>query len=334
MATPANNSPSAQKKQTCGEPAAPPPPVPVFAEVPCPRDQRAYRLHLDGRTQRWIAARLKCKQPTVSRGIRRMEKWLATTLPEDRGEYTATEKLRLALAKHELRMERVIKTSLREFRQSRQTIPMKKTITTTQTTNKQGEKVKIRVEEWDKPQIGRKGFLDSATKASHEITVLAAGYLGPGSGSISMAEVMDPEERDRWYRIVTIQDAKIKELEKRVHELESRPSTSGEEGAQDQSAPVSRIAENEPAVNQKPAEQVAATSGQPTACAAPADTRACQTPTRKTCINELPRIGTEPPRIGTFSAGSQEQVARPQEHPPSRTGPGPQQKPNPQHEIV
>ena len=75
-------------------------------------------------------------------------------------------------------MERLLKMSLREFRRSRKTIPMKKTITTRETTNEKGEKVKIRVEKWKKHQIGRKGFLDSAAKASHETTVLAAGWLG------------------------------------------------------------------------------------------------------------------------------------------------------------
>ena len=100
MSTSSKNCPPAQKKQTREKPATPPLPLPVIAKVPCPRDQQAYRLHLEGHTQRWIADKLKCAQPTVLKGIRRMEKWLATTLPEDRGEYTATEKLRLALAKH------------------------------------------------------------------------------------------------------------------------------------------------------------------------------------------------------------------------------------------
>lgn len=209
----AKNCPKSQKKQT-----PPPPPVPVPAKVPCPRDQQAYALHLQKRTQRWIADKLKCTQPTVLRGIRRMEAWLAKTLPEDRGEYTATEKLRLAMAKHERLMEAVIKMSLREFRRSRKTIPMKKQITTKDGVDEQGDPVKIRIEEWKKPQIGRKGFIDSAAKASHEITVLAAGWLGPGSGSISMAEVMDPEERDRWDRLVTTQKAQIEKLEERAQE--------------------------------------------------------------------------------------------------------------------
>src|SRR5258706_786598 len=296
----AKNCASAPKNQTRQKPATPPPPpVPVLANVPCQRDQQAYGMYLEQHSQRWIAARLKCAQPTVLRGIRRMEKWLATTLPEDRGEYTATEKLRLALAKHERRMERLLKMSLREFRRSRKTIPMKKTITTTETTNEKGEKVKIRGEEWGKPQIGRKGLLDSAAKASHEITVLAAGWLGPGCGSISMAEVMDPEERDRWDRIVTTQKAQIKELQerRRVHAAErnARVSDEGslvnqpqsnaapacisqslmhpmpprEESARPPSPPVSKVAEKKPPVNQKTAHQVVVTSDRPTACAIP-----------------------------------------------------------------
>ena len=115
------NCPKAKKKQT-----PPPEPVPVFAKVPCERDQQAYGLYLEQHSQRWIAAKLKCAQPTVLRGIRRMEAWLAKTLPEDRGEYTATEKLRLAMAKHERLMERLLIMSLREFRRSRKTIPMKR----------------------------------------------------------------------------------------------------------------------------------------------------------------------------------------------------------------
>ncbi|MBC7852499.1 MAG: hypothetical protein IAF94_03600, partial [Pirellulaceae bacterium] len=222
MSANSKNCPNSQKKLTRERPPTPPPqPVPVFTPIPCSRDQRAYRLHLEKHTQRWIADKLKCAQPTVLRGIRRMEKWLATTLPEDRGEYTATEKLRLALAKHERLMEVLLKMSLSEFRRSRLTIPMKKTITTRDGVNENGEAVKIRVEEWGKPQIGRKTFIDAAAKASHEITVLASGWLGPGNGSISCAEVMDPEERDRWDRLVTTRDARIEELLQRVAELES-----------------------------------------------------------------------------------------------------------------
>ena len=216
------NCPPGQKNQTREKPpTAPPQPVPVFTPIPCSRDQRAYALHLEKHTQRWIDGKLKCAQPTVLKGIRRMEKWLATTLPEDRGEYTATEKLRLALAKHERLMEVLLKVSLREFRRSRKTIPMKKTITTKDGVDEKGEPVKIRIEEWNKPQIGRKGFIDAAAKTSHEITVLASGYLGPGNGSISCAEVMDPEERDRWDRLVTTRDARIEELLQRVADLES-----------------------------------------------------------------------------------------------------------------
>jgi hypothetical protein len=285
------NCPKTNKKQT-----PPPEPFPVFAKVPCPRDQQAYGLHLEGHSQRWIAGKLKCAQPTVMRGIRRMEKWL-TTLPEDRGEYTASEKLRLAMAKHERLMERLIKMSLREFRRSRKTIPMKKTITMKDGVDEKGEPVKIRIEEWNKPQIGRKGFIDAAAKASHEITVLAAGWLGPGCGSISMAEVMDPKERDRWDRIVTTQDAQIKELEERAKELEGRSSTPREESAQRPTPPVSQVAEKEHSVNQKTAHQVVVTSGRPTASATRADTSPRQEQERKTCITDPPLIGIEQPPV-------------------------------------
>jgi hypothetical protein len=297
MSTNRKNCP-AQKKQTREKPATPPPPpLPVFAEIPCPRDQQAYALHLEGHTQRWIADKLKCCQPTVLRGIRRMEEWLATTLPEDRGEYTATEKLRLALAKHERLMERLLKVSLREFGRSRKTIPMKKRITTTETTNKEGEKVKIRVEEWDKPQIGRKGFIDAAAKASHEITVLAAGWLGPGNGSMSMAKVMDPEERDRWDRMVQRRDAQIKELQETVTRLESRPPAPREESAAASPAPVSEVAEKQPAGNQKPSDQCVITSNRLTVCATPPDTAPGEMATRKTCIKSPLLMGIEEPPL-------------------------------------
>ena len=278
------NCPKVPKKQT-----QPPPPVPVFAKMPCPRDQQAYGLYLEQHSQRWIADKLKCTQPTVLRGIRRMEKWLATTLPEDRGEYTATEKLRLALAKHERLMERLLKMSLREYRRSRKTIPMEKEIATTKTKNEQGDPVTVRVEKWKKHQIGRKGFIDSAAKASHEITVLAAGWLGPGNGSISMAEVMDPEERDRWDRMVTNRDAKIKELEK---------SGSAAQGDQAQPAtppspPVSQSAEKEPTVNQETAHQVNATAGGSTACANPLAGIPPKSVDLQTCITAPPNALAE-----------------------------------------
>ncbi len=292
MATNRKNCPPAPKKQMPEKPATPPPPpVPVFAKVPCERDQQAYGLYLEGHSQRWIADKLKCAQPTVLRGIRRMEEWLAKTLPEDRGEYTATEKLRLALAKHERLMERLLKMSLREFRRSRRTIPMKKTITMKDGVDEKGEPVKIRIEEWNKPQIGRKGFIDSAAKASHEITVLAAGWLGPGCGSISMAEVMDPEERDRWDRIVTTRDAQIKELQDSVTELKSRPLAPREESAAGSPDPVSKVAEKEPAVNQQTSDQCVTTSSRQTVCAAPTDSSPPEMSTCKTCIKSPPKVG-------------------------------------------
>ena len=264
MSTQSKNCPSNQTKQTRGKPVTlPPPPVPVFAEIPCPRDQQAYGLHLEEHTQRWIADKLKCTQPTVLRGIRRMEKWLATTLPEDRGEYTATEKLRLALARHERLMERLLKMSLREFRRSQQTIAMKKTITTKDGVDDEGKPVKIRVEEWDKHQIGRKGFLDAAAKASHEITVLATGWVGAGSSTISMAEVMDPEERDRWERMVAIREERIEELEQRDELADEQPAAAPSAPA----PPVSRVAENSPIVYQELVQEDNATSSDEEACA-------------------------------------------------------------------
>ena len=288
MSANSKNCPTGQKKLTREKTPTPPPePLPVFTPIPCSRDQQAYGLHLERHTQRWIADKLKCAQPTVLKGIRRMEKWLATTLPEDRGEYTATEKLRLALAKHERLMEVLLKMSFREFRRSRQTIPMKKTITTTDGVNENGEAVKIRVEEWNKPQIGRKGFIDAAAKASHEITVLASGYLGPGNGSISCAEVMDPEERDRWERMVTIREARIEELLRRVADLEGSHRAGRQEPAGPSSAPpgvprqppaspapVSRVAENNPVLYQESVKKVAVTSTQQAACVPAPDTQA------------------------------------------------------------
>jgi len=112
-----------------------------------------------------------------------------------------------------------------------------------------------------------------------------------------MAEVMDPEERDRWDRIVTIQDAQIKELEERAKELEGRPSTPREESAQRPSPPVSKVAEKKPPVNQETAHQVVVTSSRPTAYATPADTSARQEQERKTCITDPPLIGIEEPPL-------------------------------------
>lgn len=274
MSAKSKNCPTSQKKQTREKtPIAPPQPVPVFTPIPCPRDQRAYRLHLEKHPQRWIADKLKCTQPTVLRGIRRMEEWLATTLPEDRGEYTATEKLRLALAKHERLMEVLLQVSFREFRRSQQTIPMKKIITTKDGVDDKGEAVKVRVEEWDKPQIGRKGFIDAAAKASHEITVLASGWLGPGNGSISCAEVMDPEERDRWDRLVTTRDARIEELLQRVADLESSAEHPVPRQPPASPTPVSKVAENNPVLYQEPVNEIAVTSSQDTACVPAPDTQ-------------------------------------------------------------
>ena len=67
-------------------------------------------------------------------------------------------------------------------------------------------------DQYDKVQYGHTASLNAAVRISHERLVLAAGYIGPGNGCISLADVMDPDERDRWDRLVTNRDARIEEL--------------------------------------------------------------------------------------------------------------------------
>ncbi|MEK7215571.1 MAG: hypothetical protein AAB289_08260, partial [Chloroflexota bacterium] len=192
---------------------------PQFAKVPCRRDQRAYKLRLAGLTQERIAAKLGCSQPTVHRGIGRMEKWVATTLPEDRGEFVATEKLRLALHRHETLLEHLQRRALRDYRRSQRPVPVEKVVTRKVTRTKGDEQIvtdETRTEKSHKPQRGQVALLSYASKVSHELTVMATGWIGPGNGIISMAEVMDPDERDRWDRLVEGRDARIEELLQRV----------------------------------------------------------------------------------------------------------------------
>ena len=184
--------------------------------VPCPRDQRAFRLSSEGWSQRRIAEKLKCSQPTVQRGIAKAEKWMATTLPEDRGELTDLEKFRVVAARHEIFLERLQRKALREWERSRQTRHVKKTKTKVYPEGRKhgaDEITEVHTEEYDQPQYGRIGCLNSAARISHELTVLAAGYLGPGEGGIAFAEAIDPDERKRWQRAVDSRDARIAELE-------------------------------------------------------------------------------------------------------------------------
>ncbi|MGI8981867.1 MAG: hypothetical protein ACR2FY_21765 [Pirellulaceae bacterium] len=319
MSIQSKNCPTSQKKLTREKPpTAPPQPVPGFTPIPCPRDQQAYALHLDEHTQQWIADKLKCAQPTVMRGIRRMEKWLATTLPEDRGEYTASEKLRLALARHERLMERLLGRSLREFRRSRRTIPMRKTITTKDGVDEKGEPVKIRIEEWNKTQIGRKTFLDAAGKASHEITLLAAGWLGPGNGSISMAEVMDPEERDRWNRKVQRRDAQIEELQASVAELKSRLPAPREESAAARPTPVLKVAENNPIVYQEVVHEINATSNSDGVCAPPSEGSPPPQDDSQNLYKDPPQSTPPAPREEVFTPSVQSTLEQPESPPTYR----------------
>ena len=198
---------------------------PQFAKVPCRRDQRAYKLRVAGLTQERIAQKLGCSQPTVHRGIGRMEKWVATTLPEDRGEFVATEKLRLALHRHETLLEHLQRRALRDYRRSKRPVPVEKVVTRKVTRTKGDEQTvtdETRTEKCNKPQRCQVALLSYAGKVSHELAVMASGWIGPGNGIISMAEVMDPEERDRWDRTVKNREATIGQLEKRVAELEAK----------------------------------------------------------------------------------------------------------------
>ncbi|MGI8981510.1 MAG: hypothetical protein ACR2FY_19975 [Pirellulaceae bacterium] len=213
---------------------------PQFAKTPCRRDQRAYKLRVAGLTQERIAQKLGCSQPTVHRGIGRMEKWVATTLPEDRGEFVATEKLRLALHRHETLLEHLQRRALRDYRRSKRPVPVEKVVTRKVTRTKGDEQTvtdETRTEKCNKPQRCQVALLSYAGKVSHELAVMASGYLGPGNGSISMAEFMDPEERDRWNRIVDRRDAIIVELQRKVAELSSGSGVFGTSDSPSSSTP-------------------------------------------------------------------------------------------------
>jgi hypothetical protein len=222
----------------------------------------------------------------------------------------------VANKRHRIFLRYTQRLALREFHRSCQTIPVKKQFTKTRTVNDKGENVEVRLEEYLKPQYGRNPYLGTAARASHELTVLAAGYFGPGNGSIECDKIIDPEERDRWDRAVKSRTRRVKRLQEKLaaaeQELAAFQAAGGKPASGSETVPVaasdpevvdlrllgvSRIAEKDPAAYQKYADEFVTSKEDGGTCGKPSDTR----PTAKS----VSKGHSSPPRRGAprLSAG-------------------------------
>ena len=191
-------------------------------KLPRLRDRKAFELSQRGRTQAEIAEKLDCSQATVCRGIRRVESWRARTLPEERKDMTNYELFFIACDRQQALLARLQRRALEDYEQSKQPVPIKKTITTTHKTNEEGEKVIVRVEEWLKPQAARGSLLAAAERLGTAATLLAGGCVGSGRGSVMVAEAIDPDERARWHQGTKARDEQIAKMGKRNEHLQEQ----------------------------------------------------------------------------------------------------------------
>lgn len=181
-------------------------PQPRKRRRPKERDMRAFLLHSQGKSQRQIAEELGCDQATVSRALVRYRVWFGKSLPEDRGPTTAEDEFKVDIERHRIFLEHAQELALTAYHRSCQTLPITKK---REKVYPEGRKAggpsvtETQTDQYDKVQYGHTASLNAAVRYSHERLVLAAGHIGPGNGCISLAEVMDPDERDRWNRLVT-----------------------------------------------------------------------------------------------------------------------------------
>lgn len=190
--------------------------------MPRLRDRQAFEWSQRGKTQAEIAEKLGCSQATVCRGIRRVEFWRAKTLPEERKDLNGLELFMIACDRQQALLARLQRQALEDYEQSKQPVPMKKTITTTHTTNEEGEKVVRRVEEWLKPQAARGSLLAAAERLGTAATLLAGGCVGSGRGSVMVAEAIDPDEATRWHQGMKRQGEQIAKMAERNEHLQEQ----------------------------------------------------------------------------------------------------------------
>jgi hypothetical protein len=198
------------------------PPMERKFKLPRLRDRQAFELAQKGRTQAEIAEELGCSQATVCRAIGRVEFWRAKTLPEQRGDLNALEEFYLACDRQQAHLARLQRRALEDYEQSKQPVPIKKTITTTHKTNEEGEKVVVRVEEWLKPQGPRGSLLAAAERFGTAATLLAGGCVGSGRGTVMVSEAVDPDALARWNQAVISRDERIAQLSQRMEHLEQQ----------------------------------------------------------------------------------------------------------------
>ncbi len=211
---------------------------PRFGDVPTERDKRAFELHAHRLTQRAIAKKLGCSQPTVHRAIARYRRWFGATLPEDRGEMTGFSRFRVALERHRLFLEHQQELSMQEWEQSRLSTAETKTIKTYPEGRKSGgpDVEEVTTQEQRRRHGARVSHFNAATLLSRELLMLEAGHIGVQRMTCDLA--MDADERDRWQRERTTRNATIAQLTATVAELTQKVAE-----LQAQVAPVGRESE-------------------------------------------------------------------------------------------
>jgi hypothetical protein len=199
--------------------------APKIPDLPPLADRNAFEMHSRGMKQREIAAQQHRSQATISRGISAVECWLARTIPDDSGNLSGFERFRVAMVRHRIYLEHLKSVAREEYERSCETLKIERVRTKTYPEGRKhgGQLITETVTDvYPKHQLGRVAYLHFIDKIEHELSILTAGWLGPGKGGISFDKAIDPEERDRWHRHVKTQKAEIAELQAKLAAAEAK----------------------------------------------------------------------------------------------------------------
>lgn len=217
--------------------------VPI-PKSPPPRDLVAFQLTAKGLSQRAVAKILKVSQPTVLRGRRKTENWIAETFPSERGELTWEQRFQVAVARQEIFLRHQQERAQEEFERSCQIVTLRRVKTKEYPEGRKAGGPIVKEILTDEVQQYKPSapFWKAANQAGHELAVLSAGYLGPGNGSISFAQRVDVHERQRNDTAINSRSRRINELQEEVETLKKELAEKVEALVEAQNASLRELA--------------------------------------------------------------------------------------------
>jgi len=142
------------------------------------------------------------------------------------------------MVRHRIYLEHQKSMAEEEYERSKETLKIERVRTKTYPEGRKADGKPVTettTDVYPKHQLGRVAYLHFINKVEQQLAELEAGWLGPGTNSISCDEPIDREERDRWVRKENDLTRKIAELQAKLAAAESvgRHSVAGPSFPQD-----------------------------------------------------------------------------------------------------